>query len=87
VAIRHAEDHVHVVATLARQDGRRPRLSNDHYRSREASRFVEQKYGLAATAANGRTGTARPSRGESASTGDTPDGARQRAAGAGGHRS
>ena len=33
VAVRHAEDHVHVVAALARQDGRRPRLSNDHYRS------------------------------------------------------
>jgi hypothetical protein len=30
----------------------------------EASRFVEQKYGLAATAANGRTGVVRPSRGE-----------------------
>jgi hypothetical protein len=25
VAVRHAEDHVHVVATLARQDGSRPR--------------------------------------------------------------
>ena len=71
VAVRHAEDHVHVVATLARQDGRRPRLSNDHYRSMEASRFVEQKYGLAATAANGRTGTARPSRGEERKHRDT----------------
>ena len=29
VAVRHADDHVHVVATLARQDGRRPRLSNN----------------------------------------------------------
>ena len=46
VAVRHADDHVHVVATLARQDGRRPRLSNDRYRSREASRFVEENYGL-----------------------------------------
>jgi hypothetical protein len=46
VAVRHAEDHVHVVATLARQDGRRPRTSNERYRSREASRFVEDKYGL-----------------------------------------
>ena len=46
VAVRHAGDHVHVVATLARQDGRRPRLQNDRYRSMEASRFVENKYGL-----------------------------------------
>lgn len=42
-AVRHADDHVHVVTTLARQDGRSPRLSNDRYRSREASRFVEDK--------------------------------------------
>ena len=26
VAIRHGEDHIHLVAMLARQDGRRPRL-------------------------------------------------------------
>src|SRR5215469_16653856 len=31
VAIRHADDHVHIVATLARQDAGRPRLSNDYY--------------------------------------------------------
>ncbi len=71
VAVRHAEDHVHIVATLARQDGRRPRLSNDHYRSMEASRFVEQKYGLVATAATGRTGAVKPSRGEERKHHDT----------------
>jgi len=71
VAVRHAQDHVHLVATLARQDGRRPRLSNDHYRSMEASRFVEQKYGLVATAATGRTGPAKPSRGEQRKHRDT----------------
>jgi hypothetical protein len=64
VAVRHAEDHVHVVATLARQDGRRPRLSNDRYRSMEASRFVEAKYGLIATTGNGRTGAPQTSRAE-----------------------
>ncbi len=64
VAIRHAEDHVHVVATLARQDGRRPRLDNDRYRSREASQFVERKYGLVATAAGGRTAAPATSRAE-----------------------
>jgi len=71
VAVRHAEDHVHIVATLARQDGRRPRLSNDHYRSMEASRFLEQKYGLVATAATGGTGAARPTRGEERKHRDT----------------
>ncbi len=64
VAIRHAEDHVHVVVTLARQDGRRPRLSNDRYRSREASQVVERKYGLVATAANGRTAAPATTRAE-----------------------
>jgi len=64
VAIRHAEDHVHVVATLARQDGRRPRLDNDRYRSREASQVVEGRYGLVATAANGRTAAPATTRAE-----------------------
>src|SRR5438067_1692843 len=36
VAIRHGEDHIHLVAMLARQDGRRPRLSNERYRVRDA---------------------------------------------------
>jgi hypothetical protein len=64
VAIRHAEDHIHVVATLARQDGRRPRLDNDRYRSREASQFVEGEYGLVGTAANGRTAAPATTRAE-----------------------
>ena len=65
VAVRHASDHIHIVATLARQDGRRPRLFNDRYRSMEASRFLESKYGLTATSANGRTGAPSTSRAES----------------------
>src|SRR5215467_3557533 len=36
VAVRHAPDHVHIVATLARQDGTKPRIWNDFYRVREA---------------------------------------------------
>jgi len=32
VAIRRADDHVHIVAMLARQDGTRPRFWNDFYR-------------------------------------------------------
>src|SRR5674536_287142 len=34
VAVRHADDHVHVVATLARQDGRRVFPRNDSYLDR-----------------------------------------------------
>ena len=32
----HAADHIHIVATLARQDGTRPKTWNDFYRVREA---------------------------------------------------
>ena len=60
VAVRHAEDHVHLVATLARQDGRPAVLArNDFFRVGEACRAVEQRYGLVArravcSAASGR---------------------------------
>ena len=64
VAVRHAEDHVHLVVTLARQDGRRASTSNDYYRVGEACRAVEAQYGLTTTAARDRTVARRPSRGE-----------------------
>ena len=37
VAVGHADNHVYVVATLARQDGKRVWPRKDVYRSREAS--------------------------------------------------
>jgi len=61
VAVRHADDHVHVVATLARQDGRRVFPRNDFWRAGEASREVEAKYGLTVTAASDRTAAKRAS--------------------------
>jgi len=60
VAVRHADDHVHVVATFARQDGRRVFPRNDFYRAGEASREVETRYGLTVTAASDRTAAKRP---------------------------
>jgi hypothetical protein len=65
VAIRHGDDHIHLVAMLARQDGRRPRLSNDRYRVREACLAAEQRYGLQRTAPGDRTAACRPARAES----------------------
>jgi hypothetical protein len=38
VAVGHAADHIHLVATLARQDGARPKIWNDFYRVREPAR-------------------------------------------------
>ena len=64
VAVRHADDHIHVVATLARQDGRRVFPRNDHYRAREASLTVEARYGLVSTSPAGRTSPRPPSRAE-----------------------
>ena len=64
VAVRQAADHVHIVATLARQDGARPRVWNDFFRVREACRAVEERFGLQATPPGDRTAARRPSRAE-----------------------
>jgi len=64
VAVRHADDHVHLVVTLARQDGRRVSTSNDFYRLGEACRWAEERFGLTVTAARDRTATKRPTRAE-----------------------
>jgi hypothetical protein len=64
VAVRHADNHVHVVATLARQDGKRVWPRNDFYRAREASLAVEARYGLTPTSPADRTGDRPISRAE-----------------------
>jgi hypothetical protein len=64
VAVRHADNHVHVVATLVRQDGRRVFPHHDFYRAREASLEVERTYGLTRTSAVERTGTPETTRAE-----------------------
>src|SRR5215469_4384718 len=64
VAVRHADDHIHIVATLARQDGTRPRFWNDFYRVREACRSAEEQLGLRMTPSADRTAARRPSRAE-----------------------
>ena len=64
VAVRHAADHLHIVATLARQDGSRPRIWNDFYRVREACQQAEHDLGLRATAPADRTAARRATRAE-----------------------
>ncbi|MGW1233066.1 hypothetical protein [Streptomyces californicus] len=46
VAVRHADDHIHIVATLARQDGRHPRIRGDIPRMHTAARAFETAWGL-----------------------------------------
>jgi hypothetical protein len=55
IAVRHADDHIHLVVTLARQDGCRASTSNDFYRVGEACRWAEQRFGLTTTAPRDRT--------------------------------
>lgn len=52
------------MATLARQDGRRPRLWNDSYQVGEACRAAEQRFGLRSTAPRDRTAARAPTRAE-----------------------
>jgi hypothetical protein len=46
VAVRHAADHIHLVATLARQDRVRPSVWNDFYKVRQACRPLVTHSGL-----------------------------------------
>ena len=64
VAVRHAADHIHIVATLARQDGIRPRTWNDFYRVRDTCQEAERRFGLRSTAPADRTAGRRPTRAE-----------------------
>ncbi|MGD0560903.1 MAG: hypothetical protein ABSA93_38770 [Streptosporangiaceae bacterium] len=69
VAVRHGLssggiDHVHLVVTLARQDGGIPSVHNDFLRARRACRQIEQRHHLTDTAPADRTAAPRPSRAE-----------------------
>ncbi|MEU4472403.1 relaxase [Micromonospora sp. NPDC023888] len=46
IAMRHADDHVHIVATLVREDGRTNWLRNDYPRCVEATYNVARRYNL-----------------------------------------
>ena len=85
VAIRHAPDHIHLVATLARQDRHRPSLWNSYRKLRDACRDTEEWFGLRLDSPGGshrgpaaharRDGTSSPSRPGRASPGRvTPGG-------------
>jgi hypothetical protein len=58
VAVRHADDHIHLVVRLARQDGQPVRVSNDFYRVGQACRAAARRLGLTRTAARDRTAAA-----------------------------
>jgi hypothetical protein len=65
VAVRHADDHIHIAAVLVRQDtARRFWPHHDYPKLRAAARRIEQRLGLTVTAAPDGTAAPRPSRGE-----------------------
>ncbi|MFD8321411.1 relaxase/mobilization nuclease domain-containing protein [Kitasatospora purpeofusca] len=46
IAVRHADDHIHIAATLVRQDGRHANLSFDKRKAQAEARRIENDYGL-----------------------------------------
>jgi hypothetical protein len=66
VAVHHGGNHVHVVAVLARMDGRPPGLFGDYDQVQKAMAWAERTYGLTPVARAGPRGTAarRPTRAE-----------------------
>ncbi|PNG22022.1 relaxase/mobilization nuclease domain-containing protein [Streptomyces cahuitamycinicus] len=46
IAVRHADDHIHIMATTVRADGRRPRTSRDGWRAQRECRKIEAEFGL-----------------------------------------
>jgi len=60
VAVRHAADHIHIVATLVRQDGRTAWAWNDRPRAQAAARDLESRYGLHQVGPVDRTAHTRP---------------------------
>jgi len=64
VAVRHAPDHIHILATLARQDRHRPSLWNSYRKLRDACRDTEEWFGLRSTAPADRTAARRDTRAE-----------------------
>ena len=64
IAVRHGDDHIHLVAMLARQDGGKPSLSWERCKVRAGCLAAEQRYGLRSTAPADHTAARRPSRAE-----------------------
>ncbi|MEV6005810.1 mobilization protein [Streptomyces sp. NPDC051976] len=46
IAVRHADDHIHIAAVSVRADGRRARTNRDGMRAQAECRLIEKEYGL-----------------------------------------
>lgn len=64
IAVRHADDHIHILATTVREDGRRPKLHDSGIRVGDESRKIEKDYGLRRLRTGDGTAAKRPTQGE-----------------------
>ncbi len=64
IAVRHAEDHIHIVATLVRGDLRNPRLNYDFNKAQAECRHIEKEMGLRRLNAGDGTAAKNPSSAE-----------------------
>ncbi|MFG3199848.1 relaxase/mobilization nuclease domain-containing protein [Streptomyces sp. NPDC048208] len=64
IAVRHAEDHIHIVATLVRGDLRNPRLNYDFNKAQAECRRIEKEMGLRLLNAGDGTAAKNPSSAE-----------------------
>ncbi|MFD5563826.1 relaxase/mobilization nuclease domain-containing protein [Kitasatospora griseola] len=66
IAVRHAEDHIHIMATTVREDGRRPRNKRDGQRAQAECRKIEKELGLRQLNSGDGTAAPRPTSAEQA---------------------
>ncbi|WP_042419736.1 relaxase/mobilization nuclease domain-containing protein [Streptacidiphilus anmyonensis] len=64
VAVRHADDHIHILATMVRGDLRRPRMNFDKKQAQAECRAIEQEMGLRRLHAGDGTGAKNPTSAE-----------------------
>ncbi|WP_326803136.1 relaxase/mobilization nuclease domain-containing protein [Streptomyces sp. NBC_01788] len=64
IAVRHADDHIHILATTIREDGRRPTLHDSGLRVGDACRQIEKDYGLRRLKKGDGTASRRPTQAE-----------------------
>ena len=64
IAVRHAEDHIHIVATTVREDGRRPKRHNERRHAQSECRTIETELGLRRLNTGDGTAAQTPTQGE-----------------------
>ncbi|MFE2559732.1 relaxase/mobilization nuclease domain-containing protein [Streptomyces sp. NPDC059352] len=64
VAVRHADDHIHILATMVRGDLRRPRMNYDFRKAQAECRHIEKEMGLRQLKPGDGTGAKTPTSAE-----------------------